>query len=74
VQVESESRLIEFASFDAYFSGIEKGATLSGQEYVQLPDQVRHVVREEVRRELTPLRRDGSLVVEMEVHIGSGCR
>src|SRR5215468_1072922 len=33
VDVQTESRLIKFASFDAYFSGIEKGATLSGQEF-----------------------------------------
>jgi ubiquinone/menaquinone biosynthesis C-methylase UbiE len=74
VQVESESRTIEFASFDAYFSGIEEGATLSGQEYVQLAPDVRHVVREEVRRQLESPPDKGPLAVEMEVHIGSGRR
>ena len=74
VRVESESRTIAFASFDAYFSGIEKGATLSGQEYVQLAPDVRHAVREEVRRDLAPRTGDGSLWVEMEIHIGSGRR
>jgi ubiquinone/menaquinone biosynthesis C-methylase UbiE len=74
VQVESESHIIEFASFDAYFSGIEKGATLSGQEYVQLAPDVRDVVREEVRRELTSPPGNRPLVVDMEIHIGSGCR
>jgi ubiquinone/menaquinone biosynthesis C-methylase UbiE len=74
VRVESESRTIEFESFDAYFSGIEKGATLSGQEYVQLASEVRHTVREEVRRDLAPRSGDGPLGVEMEIHIGSGQR
>lgn len=32
--------------FDAYFSGIEKGASLSGQEYVQLVPDVSDVVRD----------------------------
>ena len=74
MHVESESQTIEFASFDAYFSGIEKGATLSGQEYVLLAPDVRHAVREEVRRDLAPRAGDGSLSVEMEIHIGSGLR
>ena len=74
VRVESESHTVEFASFDAYFSGIEKGATLSGQEYVQLAPDIRDSVREDVRRELTSPSGNGPLVVEMEIHIGSGCR
>ena len=74
VRVETESRTIQFTSFDAYFNGIEKGATLSGQEYVQLASDVRHVVREEVRRQLKSPSDNGPLVVEMEVHIGSGRR
>lgn len=74
VRVESESRSIEFASFDAYFSGIEKGATLSGQEYVQLAPELRVAVRDEVRHALAPRSGDGSLSVEMAIHIGSGRR
>jgi ubiquinone/menaquinone biosynthesis C-methylase UbiE len=74
VRVESESHTIEFASFDSYFSGIEKGATLSGQEFVQLAPDIRDSVREEVRRGLTSPSGNGPLVVEMEIHIGSGCR
>ena len=73
VRVETESRFIEFASFEAYFSGIERGATLSGQEYVQLSPELRHSVREEVRRSLSP-RANRPLSVEMEVHIASGRR
>jgi ubiquinone/menaquinone biosynthesis C-methylase UbiE len=74
VRVESESHTIRFASFDSYFSGIEKGATLSGQEYVRLAPDMRALVREEVRRELKSPPGTGPLVVGMEIHIGSGCR
>jgi ubiquinone/menaquinone biosynthesis C-methylase UbiE len=74
VCVESESRSIEFASFEAYFSGIEKGATLSGQEYVLLTPELRRAVRETVRRDLASEIGDGPLSVEMEIHIGCGRR
>ena len=74
VKVESETHTVAFTSFDAYFSGIEKGATLSGQEYVQLAPGVRHIVREEVWRNLNSPPAKSPVAVEMEVHIGSGCR
>ena len=72
VHVESECSELIFASFDEYFSGIENGATLSGQEYVCLPEEVRRAVREDVRRSLLVGRSDGPLAVNMEVLIGSG--
>ena len=74
VAVESETRKSRFESFDDYFSGIEKGATVSGQEYIQLPDDVRRAVREEVRRGLPQLSNDGPFEIEVEVLIGSGRR
>ncbi len=49
VETVTESRDLTFASFDAYFNGIEAGAGNVGQEYVALPDHVRRVVREETR-------------------------
>ena len=69
----SEARKIRFASFDDYFSGIEKGATVSGQEYLLLPEDVRRDVREAVRRGL-PQSGSGPFEIEMEVLIGSGRR
>jgi hypothetical protein len=69
-----ESRAIEFASFDAYFCGIEKGATLSGQEFVQLPAELQRRVREEVRQGLGIVDDDQKVVIDMEVLIGSGRR
>jgi ubiquinone/menaquinone biosynthesis C-methylase UbiE len=74
VDVQAESRAIEFASFAAYFSGIEKGATLSGQEFVQLPPDLRRRIRDEVREGLGIADDDQRLVIDMEVLIGSGRR
>ena len=74
VRVEGESREFRFACFDDYFSSIENGATLSGQEYVRLPANVRRNVREDVRRGLLGAGSDGPLTVNMEVLVGSGRR
>jgi ubiquinone/menaquinone biosynthesis C-methylase UbiE len=74
IQVESECRELQFVSFDDYFSGIENGATLSGQEYVRLPENVRRVVREDVQRGVLVGKSDGPVAINMEVLIGSGQR
>lgn len=72
--VQAESRAIEFASFDAYFSGIERGATLSGQEFVQLSPNLQRRIRDEVRQGLGVADDDQRLLIDMEVLIGSGRR
>jgi ubiquinone/menaquinone biosynthesis C-methylase UbiE len=74
VETQTISRGIEFASFDAYFSGIEKGATLSGQEFVQLPPNLQRRVRDEVWNGLGAPEDGQPFVIEMEVLIGCGCR
>ena len=74
VHVESECSELQFTSFDEYFSGIEHGATLSGQDYVSLPEEIRRAVREDVRRGLLAEDSDGPVAVNMEVLIGSGLR
>jgi ubiquinone/menaquinone biosynthesis C-methylase UbiE len=74
IEVETESRSIEFASFDAYFSGIEMGATLSGQEFVQLPPNLQRRVRKDVWEGLGAPDEHQRLVIDMEVLIGSGTR
>ena len=74
VEVQSETRSIGFASFSAYFSGIEKGATLSGQEFVQLAPDMRRLVRNEVREGLNAGDEGRPLTIDMEVLIGSGRR
>jgi ubiquinone/menaquinone biosynthesis C-methylase UbiE len=72
ISVTKETREIGFASFDDYFGGIEKGATISGQEYVLLPEILRRRVREDVRRGLPVPSVDGAFTIEMELLIGSG--
>ncbi len=74
VAVQSESRLIEFPSFDAYFGGIEKGATLSGQEFVQLPSALQSRIRDEVRQGLGVASDSQEITIDMEILIGSGRR
>jgi ubiquinone/menaquinone biosynthesis C-methylase UbiE len=74
IDVQTESQAIEFASFDAYFSGIEKGATLSGQEFVRLSPELQRRVRDEVRQGLGVASDNQKLVIDMEVLIGSGRR
>jgi hypothetical protein len=73
IRVESKCNELRFASFDDYFNGIENGATLSGQEYVRLPEKLRRAVREDVRRDLH-VNDSGGLTVKMEVLVGSGRR
>jgi ubiquinone/menaquinone biosynthesis C-methylase UbiE len=74
IQIESECRELRFTSFDEYFGDIENGATLSGQEYVCLPDYLRRLVRDDVRRDLLVEASDGPLTISMEVLVGSGRR
>ena len=72
IEVAAESRLIEFASFAAYFSGTEKGAGLTGQEFVRLPADLQRRVRDDARHELGLTGDDQRVAIDMEVLIGSG--
>ncbi|TIV94935.1 MAG: methyltransferase domain-containing protein [Mesorhizobium sp.] len=74
IDVQLETRPIKFSSFDDYFIGVAKGAGLSGQEYVQLPPDMKLVVRDEVWRGLASPNAGEPLTVEMDVLIGSGRR
>jgi ubiquinone/menaquinone biosynthesis C-methylase UbiE len=71
ISVSSETREVGYASFEDYFSGIERGATISGQEYVRLPDAIRQKVRADVRRGLKISDGDGPFTIVMELLIGS---
>ena len=72
VECATETLHIGFLSFDAYFGGIEQGAGNVGQEYAALPEDIRRVVREEVRREVGDT--GGPVELAMEVRIASGRR
>jgi hypothetical protein len=65
---------IERSMIDEYFSGIEKGATLSGQEFVQLSPDLQRRIRDEVRQGLGVANDNQEFVIDMEVLIGSGRR
>ena len=73
VDTITETRRFSFPSFDAYFEPIDAGWGNIGGEYVSLASDVRHAVREEVRREL---ERDeapgGSIEIEVEILFASG--
>ncbi len=74
VEVEDaiEAVRMAFPSFDAYFSGVERGAGNVGQDYAALPEAARRAVREEARRDLGDA--GGPIEVEVEVRIVSGRR
>ena len=72
INVSEKTCDIGFASFDDYFSGIEKGATISGQEYIISPEELRRRVREDVRRGRSLPSVDGAFSIEMELLLGSG--
>jgi SAM-dependent methyltransferase len=72
INVRMETRDIGFASFEDYFSGIEKGATISGQEYIILSEELRRRVRDDVRHGLSLPNVDGAFSIEMKLLIGCG--
>lgn len=73
VEVTLEVRRYTFSSFDEYFEPIERGWGSSGAEYVCLPDGVRRLVREDVRRQLESDPGSGGRVeVPVEILFGSG--
>jgi ubiquinone/menaquinone biosynthesis C-methylase UbiE len=72
VETLTETRRLPFASFDAYFSGIERGAGNVGQEYVALPEDIRRAVREETR--VLVGDNGGSIGIDITITFASGQR
>ncbi len=72
VEITAETHRFMLPSFDAYFKPFEQGAGSPGQAFVSLPEEVRRIVREEVRQDL----RDsgGPIEIEVEYRFGSGRR
>jgi hypothetical protein len=54
IQIKTESTPFHFGSFEAYFDGVE--------EYVALPEEIRRLVREDVRRSVAFVVNDPTLV------------
>lgn len=72
IETMTERRRMGFPSFEAYFDGVEQGAGNVGQEYMALPDEIRHAVREETRREIGDT--GGPIEVDVETSFASGMR
>jgi hypothetical protein len=72
VEITAETRAFSFTSFDDYFAGTEAGAGISGQEYVKLPPETRHAVRETMRLSFPDGGSRRPFVVDMEVLVGAG--
>jgi ubiquinone/menaquinone biosynthesis C-methylase UbiE len=72
VATAAETRTFQFPSFDAYFSAIERGVGIAGQEYQAQPEAVRAAVREDVRQGLNG--DGGSVQVPVDITYASGRR
>ena len=72
VEIATEVHRFVLPSFSAYFEPFEQGAGSPGQAFVSLPEEARHAVREEVRRDLGDT--GGAIEVEVEYRFGSGLR
>jgi ubiquinone/menaquinone biosynthesis C-methylase UbiE len=59
-------------SFDAYYGPFERGGASTGQALAALPEEIRHAIREEARRDLADS--GGPVKAEAEYRIASGRR
>lgn len=72
VEITTEIHRFVLPSFDAYFKPFAQGGGSPGQAFISLPEDVRHAVREDVRRELGDA--GGPIEIEVEYRFGSGRR
>ena len=72
IESHTERHTFVLPSFDAYYGPFERGGASTGQALSGLPDEIRHAVREEVRRGLGDT--GGPIEVETEYRIASGRR
>jgi ubiquinone/menaquinone biosynthesis C-methylase UbiE len=72
VETLTETRRLHFASFDAYFGGIEQGTGNVGQDYLALPDDIRRAVRDETR--VLVGDKGGPIDVDITITFASGRR
>jgi SAM-dependent methyltransferase len=72
IENRTERHTFVLPSFDAYYGPFERGGASTGQALSGLPDEIRHAVREEVRRDLGDT--GGPVEVEAEYRIASGRR
>jgi ubiquinone/menaquinone biosynthesis C-methylase UbiE len=72
VETHAERHIFTMPSFDAFYGPYERGAGSTGQSLAALSEEVRHAIREEVRRDLNDT--GGPVDVEVEVRFASGRR
>jgi ubiquinone/menaquinone biosynthesis C-methylase UbiE len=72
IEITRQAHRFKMPSFDAYFGPYERGDGPTGQAYLALPQSVRDIVREEVRRDLGGT--DGPVEIEVEYQFASGQR
>ena len=72
VETHTEKHNFTLPSFDAYYRPFERGGASTGQALASLPEEIRHAIREEVRRELADT--GGPIEIEMEIRFASGQR
>jgi SAM-dependent methyltransferase len=70
VEIGDETLHLKYPSFEAYLSGVEKGAGAAGQAYMALPEDQRLAVREDVRRRVGD--KGGTLDVDVAIKFASG--
>ena len=71
-ETHTEKQTFVLPSFDAYYGPFERGGASTGQALVSLPRELRHTIREEVRRDLGDT--GGPVEIEMEIRFASGRR
>ncbi len=72
VETHTNKHTFTLPSFDAFYAPYERGAGSTGQALASLTDEIRHAIREEVRRELNDT--GGPVDVEVETRFASGRR
>lgn len=72
VETDTVRHTFVLPSFDAYYGPFERGGASTGQALAALPGEIRHAVREEVRRHLGDT--GGPVKAEAEYRIASGRR
>jgi hypothetical protein len=70
VEVAVKAQRFVVPSFNEYSAPYERGADAVGQAFISLPAEVRHSVREEVRRSLSDT--GGPIEIEVEFMFASG--
>ena len=70
VEITTATRTFGSPSFEEYFDHVERGWGSAGQIFVSLPEDVKHAVREDVRRDVGDT--GGPIQIEVEFRFATG--